>query len=183
VNETDELDRIWRDGLRHLALPTARNDDEAPMVTPTADRRTYARLAGSVTVAVLIAAMLVGVLTLGRHRDATRAGPPATTVAVQPVVVDVVDAPGNTLTLSLPGRTVSGQPPHVELPAGLIEFRIEMQSAGHVLEIDGVPDFAPTPMTVGTVTRTVRLTRGIYRLYCAIPGHAEVGEQMLLDVR
>jgi hypothetical protein len=98
-------------------------------------------------------------------------------------VVDVVDAAGGQLKLEFPGRVASGQPLHVELPAGLIEFRIDERSPGHQLRIEGVDDFAPTPYAPGLVTRTVRLQPGIYRLYCAIVGHAEAGEEMLLDVR
>ena len=89
--------------------------------------------------------------------------------------------PNNALTLAVPGHAVSGQPAHVDLSPGLIEFRVDMRSAGHEVELDGVSDFAPVSQT-GVSTRTVRLRPGVYRLFCAIPGHAENGEQILLDV-
>lgn len=178
MNDTDELDRIWRDGLRRLAEPAMTAPDTETIVETRVRHRHRARLALAAAAVVVVASAVVGVAEL-HDRSVVRLTAPAP--APPPVVVDVVDAPNNALTLTLPGRVASGQPPHVDLAPGLIEFRVDMRSSGHDIELEGVSDFAPVDRT-GIATRTVQLRPGVYRLFCGVPGHAENGEQILLDV-
>lgn len=185
MNDTAELDRIWRDGLRRLAEPsTTLPETETDSVVKTrVGHRHRALLALAAAVVVLVASGVVGVAQW-HGRSVVRPIAPASTPTAPvpaPVVVDVVDAPNNALTLMLPGRVASGQPPHVDVAPGLVEFHIDMRSNGHDIELEGVSDFAPVVRT-GVSTRTVQLRPGVYRLFCAVPGHAEVGEQILLDV-
>jgi hypothetical protein len=181
MTDTDELDRIWREGLGHLAAPTMPISDPASAVGARMRRRHRARVGVLATAAVVLGASMLGVvLTSRRSTETVVYTGPAT--LPRPLVVDVVDAARGNLTISFPGRKVSGSPPHVNLPAGLIQFDIATLTAGHSLALDGVPGFAATPQTIGTVIRTVQLRPGVYALHCLIPGHTEAGEEMLLDV-
>ena len=182
MTDTDELDRIWREGLGHLAAPTTPISDPATAVGTRLRRRSRSRVSVLATATVVFAASIAGVVALTSRRSTVTIvhTPPAS--IPRPLVVDVVDAAGGNLTISFPGRKVSGSPPHVNLPAGLIQFDVTALTAGHSLALDGVPGFAATPQTIGTVTRTVQLRPGVYALHCLVPGHTEAGEEMLLDV-
>lgn len=183
MTQTDELDRIWREGLERLGFSRVESVDVASSVARAlgrrrAQRRIFVMIAATAVLALGTIAVVFSMNS--RDSTATLAG----RSAPRPVVVDVVDTPGGALALTFPGRVASGQPPHIDLPAGLIEFRIDVRAPGHELGLEGVAAFAPTPIAArGVVTRTVRLAPGVYRLYCAIPGHADAGEQMLFDVR
>jgi hypothetical protein len=181
MTDTDELDRIWREGLGHLAAPTTPISDPASAVGARMRRRHQSRVAVLATATVVLAASIFGVVLTSRRSTETvvHTGP---VIFPRPLVVNVVDAARGNLTISFPGRKVSGSPPQVNLPAGLIQFDIATLTAGHSLAIDGVPGFAATPQTVGTVIRTVQLRPGVYALHCVVPGHTEAGEEILLDV-
>jgi hypothetical protein len=181
VNDTDELDRIWRDGLRRLAAPTMSVPETETVIETRVRHRHRARLALAAAGVVLVASAVVGVAERHGWSVVRPTAPTPAAPAPAPLVVDVVDAPNNALTLTLPGRVASGQPPHVDLAPGLIEFRVDLRSSGHIIELEGVSDFAAVDQA-GIATRTVRLGHGVYRLFCAVPGHADAGEQMLLDV-
>ena len=183
MTDTDELDRIWREGLGHLAAPTMPISDPASAVGARTRRRHQSRVGVLATAAVVLAASIVGVVVVaGRRSTETIVHTPSPTSVPRPLVVDVVDGARGNLTISFPGRTVSGSPPHVNLPAGLIQFDIATLTAGHSLAVDGVPGFAATPQTIGTVIRTVQLRPGVYALHCLVPGHTEAGEEVFLDV-
>jgi hypothetical protein len=181
MTDTDELDRIWREGLGHLAAPTTPISDPASALSARMRRRHHARVGVLATAAVVLAASMLGVVLTSRRSTETvvHTGP---ATLPRPLVVDVVDAARGKLTISLPGRKLSGSPSHVNLPPGLVQFEITTLTAGHVLALDGVPGFAATPQTMGTVIRTVQLRPGVYALHCLIPGHTEAGEEILLDV-
>ena len=181
MTDTDELDRIWREGLGHLATPTTPIFDPASAVGARMRRRHQSRVGVIATATVVLAASILGVVLTSRRSTETvvHTGP---TTLPRPLVVEVVDGAGGKLTIAFPGRKVSGSPPHANLPAGLIQFDITTLTAGHSLALDGVPGFAATPQTIGTVTRTVQLRPGVYALHCLVPGHTEAGEEILLDV-
>ena len=181
MNDTDELDRIWRDGLSRLALPTRPIPEPVRPGAGIVGGRHRARPRAYIAIAAAAAVLVICGLIVVAVRESSPAVVETRTPAT-PVVVDIVDAPNGSLALRIPGRAVSGQPPHIDLAAGLVQFRIDSRRAGHQLVLDGVSDFAPTPNEIGITIRTVRLHHGVYRLYCAIPGHAEAGEQILLDV-
>ncbi len=182
MTDTDELDRIWRDGLGHLAVPTADLSDPTSAVGARMRHRHHVRVGVVAAAVVVVAASIVGVVTTGRRATETVSDAGSATTVPRPLEVGVVDAPNGHLTISFVGRKVSGSPPHVNLPAGLIEFHVTSLSPGHSLALDGVPGFAATPQEIGTVIRTVRLEPGVYALHCLIPGHTEAGEEVLLDV-
>jgi hypothetical protein len=182
MTDTDELDRIWREGLGHLAVPAAPIVDPASAVGARMRHRHHARLGAAAAATVVLAASIVGVVVTGHGTTDTLVQPSSVQAVPRPLVVDVVDAPNGSLAISFVGRKVSGSPPHVNLPAGLIEFHVTSLSPGHVLALDGVPGFAATPQEIGTVIRTVQLRPGVYLLHCLIPGHTEAGEEVLLDV-
>ena len=183
MTETDELDRIWREGLGQLAAPTTPISDPASAVGARVRQRHQSRIGVFATAAVVIAASIAGVLVAAGPRSTERIVPARSpTSSPRPLFVDVVDGARGNLTISFPGRKVSGSPPHVNLPAGLTQFTITTLTAGHSLALDGVPGFAATPQTIGTVIRTVQLAPGVYMLHCTVPGHTEAGEEMLLDV-
>ncbi|HEV7524541.1 MAG TPA: hypothetical protein VGP92_06220 [Acidimicrobiia bacterium] len=180
MTETDEVDRIWREGLKRLAPDTTPMVDAEALVD-AGSRRSRARVTIAAAAILVVCSGAVAVV-LTRHDPATVVRgidrPP-------PVVVDLVDAPNGALTIAVPGK-VSGhqrQPPQIVLRAGLVEFHIELRSTGHELRLEGVAGFAPVHGPPGVATRIVQLHPGIYRLYCMLPGHAEAGEQIFLDVR
>ncbi|MDP9336101.1 MAG: hypothetical protein M3Q30_22710 [Actinomycetota bacterium] len=182
MTSSDELDGTWRDGLSAAASELVIADDPRTRVAERVRRRRRSRRTRTaVTLVVLSAAAVLAVAQMGHQgtHPGVAAGPGATVRAV----VEVDDAPGNQLTIVFPGRVVSGNPPSIRLPSGLIRFKIQ-GSAGHTLVIDGIPgfvaDFSPSGPT--TLTEDVRLNPGEYLMHCAVPGHAEAGEEMLLKV-
>ena len=182
MNSTDELDGIWRDGLSAAASELVIADDPRARVAERVRHRRRSRRTGTaVILVVLSAAAILAVAQIGHQgRHPGVAARPNPTVRA---IVEVDDAPGNQLTIVFPGRVVSGNPPSIELPTGLIRFKIH-GSTGHRLVIDGVPGFVadfsasdPPP-----ITEDVRLNPGEYLMHCTIPGHAEANEEMLLKV-
>jgi hypothetical protein len=183
MTDTDELDRIWREGLGHLAAPTTPISDPASAVGARARQRHQSRIGVLATAAVVIAVSIAGVLVVAGRRSTETIVPARSPTSIpRRLVVDVIDAARGNLAISFPGRKVSGSPPHVNLPAGLTQLKITTLTAGHSLVLDGVPAFAATPQAIGTVIRTVQLVPGVYALHCIVPGHTEAGEEMLLDV-
>ena len=183
MNSTDELDGIWRDGLYAAASELDIADDPRTQVAERVrHRRRSRRTATAVTLVVLSVAAVLAVAQIGK--PVTHSGVSARPNPTVRAVVEVDDAPGNQLTITFPGRVVSGNPPSIALPSGLIRFKIHALTPGHRLVIDGIPDFvadfsvsAPT-----TVTEDVQLNPGEYLMHCTIPGHAEAGEEMRLKV-
>jgi hypothetical protein len=176
--DIEELDRIWREGLSSAA------ETMTPLTDPTAHvarrirrRRRACTVFTTVGVAVTV---LVIVLTVSVARDAQRDD----FATGSPVVVRVEVLVDNTLRIQFPGRPVSGQPPHVEIPHGLIRFEVRSPSGGsdHII-IRGVPEFDVVVSGQETVTEVVRIPRGRYVMYSAIPGHAEAGETVVLVVK
>jgi hypothetical protein len=183
MTSTDELDGIWHDGLsaaeNELVIA---HDPHARVAERVRHRRRSRRTGTAVTLVVLSAAAVLAIAQIGRQ--GTHAGVAARPDPTVRAVVEVDDAPGNLLTIVFPGRVVSGNPPSIRLPSGLIRFKIH-GTPGHRLVIDGMPGFvadfsalrAPT-----TLTEDARLNPGEYLMHCTIPGHAEANEEMLLKV-
>jgi hypothetical protein len=183
MNSTDELDGIWRNGLSAAASELDLADDPRTQVAERVrHRRRSRRTATAITLVVLSTAAVLAVGQIGKQ--GTHAGVAARPNPTVRAVVEVDDAPGNQLTIVFPGRVVSGNPPSIRLPSGLIRFKIH-GTPGHRLVIDGIPGFvadfsalrAPT-----TLTEDARLNPGEYLMHCTIPGHAEAGEEMRLKV-
>ncbi len=182
MNSTDELDGIWRDGLTAAASELVVIEDPGARVARRARHRQRARRAGlAVGLFVLGGSALVAVSHIGG--DHPRAGVATQSGTSIVAVVQVEDAPSGRLTIEFPGRTLSGDRSALALPSGLIRFEIG-GSPGHQLVIDGVSgviaDFGPTGPT--TVTRDVQLAPGRYVMHCIVPGHAEAGEEVSLEV-
>ena len=179
MTNVDEIDRVWRDGLQSMAaFPSHHSDPHGRVAARVRARHRTRRIVTMLSAIAFVVIVAAGSALLLRDEPKTRvAGAPS-------VVVAVTDAPGGQLRIELPGRPVSGDPPHVTLPAGNIRFEIHGRSAGHVLVLDGdhgfTADFTNGPETI---TEDVHLEPGVYRLHCAIAGHAEAGEEMLLLVR
>jgi hypothetical protein len=182
MNSTDELDRIWRDGLTAAASELVITGDPKARVVQRARHRRRARRAGTaVGLVVLSGSALAAVSQIGH--DHTRTGVASQPGATISAVVQVEDAPNGRLTIEFPGRATSGAPAALSLPSGLIRFEIS-GTPGHDLVIDGVSgvvaDFTPSGPT--TITRDVQLAPGEYLMHCIVPGHAEAGEEVTLRV-
>ncbi len=138
----------------------------------------------------MTAATVVGVAELhpGRRRvqvattDTT--GTTDTTAPPAPTVVQVNDAPGGTLRIDFPGHDL-GNPASITLPSGDVRFVIHATGVGHVLRIDGIPGFETDVNDLGeTITRDVTLEAGrVYVMYCAVPGHRDAGESVIIVAR
>ncbi len=182
MTSADDLDRIWREGLTLAASELVVRDDPRARTATRVQRRRRSRRIKTAVAAIAFSVAAIGATAhfddhVSHGRVASR---PPTTVQAS---VSIDDAPGNQLAITFPGRTVSGNPPSVTLPAGIIHFEIHGTPA-HQLVIDGVPDFTATfaGTASSTVTENVRLQPGRYSLHCTIPGHAAAGEQAILTV-
>jgi hypothetical protein len=187
MTEIEDVDQIWRAGLATAADALGPAGDVRARVAARVRHRQRSRRAVSAgAVAALMATTVVAVAEL--HHDDGRVrvaiAPTTTTVPVIRAVVQVNDAPGGALTMEFPGRTVTGNPPTISLPSGVIRFVVHDVSPGHDLVIDGIPAFNIDLATAGeTITKDVQLDPGVYDLHCAIPGHEDAGEKILLVVR
>jgi hypothetical protein len=183
MTSTDELDSIWRDGLSAAASEFFIADDPRTRVAERVRHRRRSRRTGTaVTLVVLSAAAVLAVAQIGHQ--GTHAGVAARPNPTVRAVVEVDDAPGNQLTIALPGRVVSGNPPSIALPSGLIRFEIHGLHPDHRLVIDGIPNFVADFSVSGptTITEDVQLNPGEYLMHCTVPGHAEAGEEIRLKV-
>jgi hypothetical protein len=182
----DDLDRVWRDGLTTaaggLGNTTGARDRVAARVRHRRHRR---RSVSAGAIAALTATTVVGVAELHSADGPVRVATTETTAPpVVPTVAQVNDAPGGALKIEFPGHEL-GNPPSITLPSGEVRFVIHGDSAGHVLRIDGAPDFEANFTVAGeTITRDVMLGPGrVYVMYCAIPGHREAGESVIIVAR
>ena len=188
ITDIDELDRIWREGLARLATPVSPQAAAAEVAEPAANAEVLAerrrRRRGTLAAAAVVLAVVValGLAVTNRHSSATVVGSGTTVPSPRPLVVEVVDGFGGATKISFPGLSASGNPPRVELPAGLVQFDVRMFTPGHSLVLDGVPGFAVDGQVAGVYTQTVQLRPGLYKLHCTVPGHADVGEQILVAV-
>jgi hypothetical protein len=178
MTDIDELDRIWRDGLASAAEDVvATPDPQTRVAARVRHRRRTRRTMTTSIVVVLIAMVAIAATQLGHHSKQVRVA------AKPPLIVQVVDAPHGNLQILFPGRPMTGYPPSVQLPSGVIRFEIHDLNPGHRLVIDGVPGFVADFETPGTITQDVRLNPGEYLMHCTIPGHEEAGESARLIVR
>jgi hypothetical protein len=178
MTDTDELDRIWREVLSSAADAMLPVTDPTPRVASRVRRRRRARTTrAAIGVAVTVMAVVVAVsFARDRQRGDVATAPPVTVVRVD-VLVD------GQLTIQFPGRAVSGQPPHVDLPHGVIRFEVRTGGAADGLSIDGVPKFAVIVDSIHeVVTETVRIPPGRYLMHSTLAGHAEAGEEAVLVV-
>ena len=181
MNDVEEIDRAWRDGLASVAEDFVSTPNPRVRVAAHVKRRRRSRVAVVATVSIALAAAVVVTFGgLGSHSTRVRVVSPPDAVAA---VVQVDDAPGARFALAFPGRKTVGNPPSVALPSGLIRFVIHGLTPGHQLVIDGVPDFVADFERAGTIVQEVRLNPGDYLMHCAVPGHKDAGEETLLVVR
>jgi hypothetical protein len=174
--EIDELDRIWRAGLSAAAAARPPVDDPSARVGQRVRRRRRSRI----TLTTVGAVALVGIVAVAA---VFATAPRGARVATSPpaVTVDVVVGPA--LQIHFPGLVVTGQPPRVHLPRGLLRFRVRAAAGTHELVIDGVHRFDVTVASeTSAVSVTVRLAPGVYRMHCTIPGHTIAGEEATLLV-
>jgi hypothetical protein len=183
MTDTGELDRIWREGLASAADATSPITDPTARVAERVHRRRRAHTTRTaVGVAATVAVIVIAVsFARGRHSGEVATAPPVAVVRVDVLV-------GGQLTIQFPGRAVSGQPPHVNLPHGVIRFEVRSgNGAADHLVIDGVPKFAATVATVASphdvVTEAVRMAPGRYLMHSTLSGHAEAGEKAVLVVK
>ncbi len=108
----------------------------------------------------------------------------ATAAPLVPTVVNVDEAPGRALKIEFPGHDL-GTPASITLPSGAVRFVIHGGGAGHILRIDGVPGFEANFTVEGqTITKDVSLVAGgVYVMYCAVPGHRDAGESVIIVAR
>jgi hypothetical protein len=179
MTDIDELDRIWRDGLAAAADAMPPATDPAARVGERIRRRRRARTTLTAISAAVTAVVIVVAVSFARDRQS---GEFATSSPVAVVRVEVLV--GGQLTIHFPGRAVSGQPPHVELPHGVIRFEVRSGSGADRLVIDGVPKFvAVVGSTHAAVTEIVQIPPGRYLMHSTVLGHAEVGEKAVLIVK
>jgi hypothetical protein len=177
MNDIDELDEMWRTGLAGAAHDVVSTVNPQARVAARVKHRRRSRWARTASVAVLLLAAALGTAThLGGHAQHVRVA------AEQPSIIQVTDAPAGTLQILFPGRLTAGNPPRVLLPSGVVRFEIRGLTAGHRLVIDGAPGFVANFQTPSTITKEVQLDPGEYLMHCTIPGHAEAGEEAILDV-
>lgn len=174
IEELDVLDQMWREGLSLTAEGMTPISDPTGRVAGRLRRRRRARAALTTAGVAILGAFIVVTVSFARGPDHVRVA-----TSAPPVQVDVVVGPD--LRIRFPGRAVSGQPPRVKLPHGLIRFRVRSTASSHHLVIDGLRGFVAT-VGPDTVTVTVRIPPGRYLMHCTIPGHTEAGEEALLIV-
>jgi hypothetical protein len=186
MTNDDDLDRMWRDGLTRAADGLGVTTGVRSRVAARVRHRRHRRRAASAgAIAALAATTVVGVAEL--RSGSTRvqvATSDTTTPPVVPTVVQVDDAPGGALKIEFPGHDL-GYLPSITLPSGDVRFVIHGDSGGHVLRIDGAPEFEANFTAAGeTITKDVMLVPGrVYVMYCAIPGHREAGESVIIVAR
>jgi hypothetical protein len=182
----DDLDRMWRDALTTAAAGFGNTTGVRSRVAARVRHRRHRRRAASAGAIAALTATTVGVVVELRSGDGPVrvATTEMTAPPVVPTVVQVNDAPGGALKIELPGHDLSN-PASITLPSGDVRFVIHGDSAGHVLRIDGAPDFEANFTVAGeTITRDVTLGPGrVYVMYCAIPGHREAGESVIIVAR
>jgi len=180
MNDVDELDRVWREGLAAIA------EDFDPVADPHARvgaRVQQRRRSRFVIAAVVAIALVISVaVAFGPWGSDSRVRVEAPVPDAIAAVVQVTDAPGGRFAISFPGRPTIGNPPEVRVPSGLIRLQIHSSVPGHRVVLDGFPDVVANFEHAGTIVREVRLVPGSYFLHCSVPGHAEAGERALLDV-
>ena len=180
MTDIEELDRIWREGLASAADAMPPATDPAARVAERVRRRRRARTTLTAISVAVTALVIVVALSFARDRQSGEfaTAPPVAVVRVEVLV-------GGQLTIQFPGRAVSGQPPHVELPHGVIRFEVRSGSgAADRLVIDGVPKFAAVVgSTHDVVTDIVRMPPGRYLMHSTLSGHAEAGEKAVLVVK
>jgi hypothetical protein len=179
MTDIDELDRIWREGLASAADAMSPATDPTARVTERIRRRRRAR--ATLTAISVVATALVIVIAVSfardRHSGEVAMAPPVAVVRVEVLV-------GGQLTIQFPGRAVSGQPPHVDLPHGVIRFEVRSGCCADRLVIDGVPKFAAVVGSAhDVVTEIVRMAPGRYLMHSTLPGHAEAGENAVIIVK
>jgi uncharacterized cupredoxin-like copper-binding protein len=184
-----DLDRMWRDGLNTAAGTFGNAAGVRTRVAARVRHRRHRRRAASAgAVAALTATAVVAGAELRSGRTpvhvATTDTTDTTAPEAVPTVVQVNDAPGGTLRIDFPGHDL-GNPASITLPSGVVRFVIHDGGAGHELRIDGIPDFEANFDVAGaTITKDVTLTPGrAYVMYCAIPGHREAGESVIIVAR
>jgi hypothetical protein len=181
MNDVDELDRIWRDGLASVAEELGSTSDPRVRVHARVQRRRRSRHAVVALVSIaLVVSLVLAFSAFNGHSSRTRiSNPPLDAV---PTLVFVTDAPGGTLSLSFRHQVPSEKPFAVTLPSGVARFVIHGR-AGHQLVSDGVPGFVANFEHTGIIVRDVRLAPGEYLMHCAVPGHAEAGEEAIFIVQ
>lgn len=176
MTDTDELDSIWREGLSSVAAKMAPLTDPTVRVAERLRRRRRARMTLTALSIAVASVVIVAAVSLARnpHRANFATSHPLERVAV--VVGD--------LRIHFPGRVVSGEPPHVALPHGVIRFDLRSTGTSHRLVIDGVPKFVAVVDTAhDAISVTVRIAPGRYLMHCTILGHTEAGEKAILIVK
>jgi len=180
MNDVDELDRVWREGLATLAADLDPVADPHARVCTRVHHRRRSRIAVIAVVSIaLIVAVVVAFAPGGSHSRVRVESPAPDVIAA---VVQVTDAPGGRFAISFPGRATIGNPPEVQVPSGLIRLEIHSSVPGHHVVLDGFPDVVANFEHAGTIVREVRLVPGSYFLHCSVPGHTEAGERAMLDV-
>jgi hypothetical protein len=180
MTDIDELDRIWREGLASAAATMAPVTDPNLRVVERVRRRRRTRITFRGIGVVVTGLTIVLAVLFARnppHADFATSSP-VTVVRVEVLV-------HGQLTIQFPGRAVHGQPPHVELPQGLIRFDVSSPGGSDRLVIDGVPTFVAVvvPPHHAAVTETVQISPGTYLMHSTLAGHAAVGEEAILIVR
>jgi len=179
MTDLDELDRIWREGLASAAATTTPVADPSVRVAERIRRRRRTRT--TLTAIGVAVTGLVIILAVSLTRNPQR-GDLATSTPVAVVRVEILV--GGQLTIQFPGRAVSGQPPHVELPHGVIRFDVSSPGGTDHLVIDGAPKFSAVVVpTHDAVTESVRIPPGRYLMHSTLPGHAIAGEEAILVVK
>jgi hypothetical protein len=178
MTDIDELDRIWREGLASAADATLPATDPAARVAERVRRHRRSRTTRAAISVAVAAVVIVVAMSFARNRQS---GQVATAPPVAVVHVEVLV--GGQLTIQFPGRAVTGQPPQVELPHGVIRFEVGTGGGSDHLVIDGVPEFAVTVASVhDVVTEKVRMAPGRYVMHSTLSGHAEAGEKAVIVV-
>jgi uncharacterized cupredoxin-like copper-binding protein len=87
-------------------------------------------------------------------------------------------------TLTIKGGNFFFDPENAEVPAGIVEIKVESEGGLHTLVFDDdkVPGFKLEASSGNSDELKVDLKPGKYTIYCDIPGHREAGMEGTITV-
>jgi len=130
---------------------------------------------------VLFAAMLTAVEVFGGESETATAGNEAVSTAPATAARATFQVREKEFTISLPAAATR------ELQPGTYRFVVHnVGTMRHDLAVQGEGSSAieKTPLIPvgGSATLTVRLAKGVYDLYCTVPGHRQAGMETKISV-
>lgn len=85
-------------------------------------------------------------------------------------------------TVTIKGDHFAFVPDKVQVPAGIIDFKLHAIDTQHSFVIEGIPGFQIEAASGQTASKKIKLEKGKYTFYCNIPGHRAAGMEGTLTV-